>query len=200
MKDDHGLRTRNRAGQLAQGLAHQAGLKARLAVAHLAVDFRTWRERCDRIDHEHVDRAGADQRIGDLQRLFAGVGLRDQQVFEIDAELLGIDRVERVFGVDEGADAAFLLGFGDDVQRQRGLARRFRSVNLDHATARQTADTERDIEPQRAGRDGLDLQRLLVFAEAHDRAFAEAPLDLRQRSIQRLGLVHGRSFHDAKIG
>ena len=49
----------------------------------------------------------------DFERLLAGVGLRDQQVVDIDAELAGIDRIERVFGVDEGADAALLLGFSD---------------------------------------------------------------------------------------
>jgi hypothetical protein len=35
-------------------------------------------ERRDRVDHDDVDRAGAHQRVGDLQRLLAGVGLRDR--------------------------------------------------------------------------------------------------------------------------
>ncbi len=143
---------------------------------------------------------GAHQRVGDLQRLLASVGLRDQQVFEIDAELAGIDRVERVFRVDEGADAAALLRLGDDVQGEGRLARRFRAVDLDHAAARQAADAERDVETERARRDGLDLDGLLVLAEPHDRALAEGPLDLRQRRLQRLGLVHGGSFHKAEIG
>ena len=59
------------------------------------------RQRRDRVDDEHVDRAGAHQRIGDLERLLAGVGLRDQQVLDLDAELLGIGRIERMLGVDE---------------------------------------------------------------------------------------------------
>ena len=49
---------------------------------------------------------GAHQRLGDLERLLAGVGLGDQELVDVDAELLGVDRVERVLGVDEGADAA----------------------------------------------------------------------------------------------
>ena len=105
-----------------------------------------------------------------------------------------------MFGVDEGADAALLLRFGDDMQRQRRLARGFRAIDLDHAAARQAADAERDVEPERAGRDRLDLDRLLVLAQAHDRAFAERAFDLRKRGVQRLGLVHESSFHDAKIG
>ena len=66
-------------------------------------------------------------------------------------------RVERVLGVDERRGAAELLDLGDDLQRQRGLARRFRPVDLDHAAARQAADAERDVEPERAGRDDLDV-------------------------------------------
>ena len=76
-----------------------------------------------RVDDDDVDGARAHERVGDLERLLAGVGLRDQQVLDLDAELLGVARVERVLGVDEGADAALLLGLGDDVQRERRLAR-----------------------------------------------------------------------------
>ncbi len=103
------------------------------AVAHLALDFGAWRQRCNRVDDEHVDGAGADQRIGDFERLLAGIRLRDQEVLEIDAQLAGIDRIERMFGIDEGADAALLLRFGDRLQRKRGLAGAFRSVDLDDA-------------------------------------------------------------------
>ena len=84
-------------------------------------------------------------------------------------------------------------------RRQRRLARGFRPVNLDHAAARQAADAERDVEAQRAGRNRLDLDRLLVLAKPHDRALAEGAFDLRQRGVERLGLVHGCSFHDAEI-
>ena len=110
-------------------------------------------------DHQHVDGAGAHQRVGDLERLFAGVGLGDQQVADVDAQLLGVAGIERMLGVDEGAGAALLLGLGDDVQRERGLARAFRAVDFDDAALGQAADAERDIEAQRAGRDRFDLQR-----------------------------------------
>ena len=105
-----------------------------------------------------------------------------------------------MFGVDEGANAALLLRLGDDMQRQGRFARGFRPVNLDHPPARQAADAERDIESQRPRRDRLDLHRFLVLAEPHDRAFAEGAFDLRQSGVQRLGLVHGSSFHEAEIG
>ena len=104
-----------------------------------------------------------------------------------------------MFGVDEGADAAALLRFADDVQRKGGFARRFRAVNLNHAAARKTADAKRDVEPERGGRDRLDFDRFLVLAQAHDRAFAERAFDLRKRGLERLGLVHGSPLDDAKI-
>ena len=188
------LRLVDRGGELAQRLAHQARLQARQRVAHLAFELGARHQRRDRIDHQHVDRAGAHQRVGDLERLLAVVGLRDQQIVDLDAELAGIDRIERVLGVDEGADAALLLGLGDDVQRQRGLAGGFRPVDFDHPAARQAADAERDVEPERAGGHDLDVHRLVVLAELHDRALAEIPLDLGQRRVQRLRLVHVMKF------
>ena len=189
---------RDRGGELAQGLAHQPRLQARLAVAHLAIDFGARRQRRNGIDDEHVDRAGADQSIGDFKRLLACIGLGDQQLVEIDAKLAGIDGIERMFGVDEGTDAAQLLRFGDDMQRQRRLAGGFRAINLDHPATRQTADAKRDIEPERPRRNGLDFNRR-ALAEAHDRALAEGALDLGYGSVERLGLVHGCSFHKAEI-
>ena len=71
------------------------------------------RQRRHRVDDDHVDRAGAHQHVGDLERLLAGVRLRDQQFVDVDAELLGVGRVERVLGVDEGRRAAELLHLGD---------------------------------------------------------------------------------------
>ena len=177
-EDHHGVGLVDRGGELAQRLAHQPRLQARQRIAHFALELGARHQRCDRIDDQHIDRAGAHQRVGDFQRLLAVVRLRDQKLVDIDAQLAGIDRVQRVLGVDEGADAALLLRFGHAMQRQRGLAGRFGSVNLDHPALRQAADAERDVEPERAGRDRLDVHRLVVLAELHDRALAELALDL----------------------
>ncbi|MBS1183184.1 MAG: hypothetical protein H6Q99_3064 [Proteobacteria bacterium] len=132
-----------------------------------------------------------------VKRLLAGIRLRDQQLVEVDAELASIDRVERVLGIDESADAAALLRLGHGVQRQRRLARRLRTVDLDDTPLRQAADAERNVETERAGRYRLDFHHL-PLAEAHDGPLAESPLDLRQRGVERFGLVHRGSFHEAK--
>ena len=81
-------------------------LQAHVAVAHLAFDLGARDERGDRVHHQHVHRAGADQRFGDLERLLAGVGLGDVQVVNVHAAARGIGGIERVLHVNEGARAA----------------------------------------------------------------------------------------------
>ena len=182
-------------GELAQRLAHQARLQARQLVAHLAFDFGLRHQRRDRVDDDDVDAARAHQHVGDFQPLLARVGLRDQQVADIDAELARIDRVERVLGVDVRGRAARLLDLGDDLKAERRLARGFGPVDLDDAAARQAADAERDVEAERAGRDDLEVVLDLGLAHFHDRALAELLFDLRERGGERLALVvvHGVS-------
>jgi hypothetical protein len=108
-------------------------------------------------------------------------GCEISRSLDVDAELLGVGDVERVFGVDEGRGAAELLHLGDDLQRQRGLAGGFGAVDLDDPAARQAADAEGDVEPERAGGDGLDVALDAAVAHAHDRALAELLFDLGER-------------------
>ncbi len=121
-----------------------------MGIAHLALQFRARHKGCHRVDHQHVDGAGSHQRVADFQGLFTGIGLADEQVVDVHAEFAGIERIERVLRIDEGAGAAAFLRLGDRVQGQRGLARAFRPVHLDDASARQAAHAQRDIQAQRA--------------------------------------------------
>src|SRR5213076_1227155 len=72
------------AGELAQCLAHEAGLQTDVRVAHLAFDLGARDERGDRVDDDHIQSTGADEHVGDLERLLAGVGLRDVEVVDVD--------------------------------------------------------------------------------------------------------------------
>ncbi len=176
-------------GELAQRLAHQPRLQARQLVAHLAFDLGLGHQRGHRVDDDDVDAAGAHQHVGDFERLLAGVGLGDEEFADVDAELAGVDGIERVLGVDVGGGASRLLHLGDDLQRQRGLARGLGPVDLDHAAAGQPADTQRDVEPQRARRDDLEVVLDLGIAHFHDRSLAELLFDLRQCGGEGLALV-----------
>ena len=85
--------------------------------------------------------------------------------------------------VDEGCHTAALLRLGDDVQREGGLARGLGTVDLDDPAPWDTADTECDVERERAGRndvDGLSLH----LAETHDRSLPVGSLDLAERRLQ----------------
>src|SRR5690606_12759722 len=146
---------------------------------HLALDLGLGHERGDRVDHDDVDRARADEHVHDLERLLTRVRLRDEQGVGVDAELLGVLGVERVLGVDERGDATVLLRVRDRVQRDRRLARGLGAVHLDDASARQAADAERDVERDRARGDDLDGSTPVV-AEAHDRPLAELAVDLSE--------------------
>ena len=136
-EDGGGTGLRQRTGHLTQRLTHQARLQADMAVSHLAFDFRFRHQGRDGIDDNH---AGTNQHVGDFQCLLAIVRLRDDQRIGVDAQLTGIDRIERMLGIDECGHTAGLLGIGHHMQRQCGLTRGFRSVNLHNTAFRQAAD------------------------------------------------------------
>ena len=64
---------------------HQAGLETDMRIAHIAFDLGAGHQRGDRVDHDDVDGVRAHQRLADLERLLAGIGLRDEQIIDIDA-------------------------------------------------------------------------------------------------------------------
>ena len=98
------LRAVEVARELAHRLAHHPRLQADGLVAHLALELGARRQRGDRVDRDDVDRAGAHEHVGDLERLLAVVGLGDEQLVDVDADVARVERVHRVLGVDEGAD------------------------------------------------------------------------------------------------
>ena len=178
---------------LAQRLAHQPRLEADVRVAHLALDLGPRHQSRHRVDHEHVQRAAADQHLGDLKRLLAVVGLRQQQLVDVDADSLRVGGVHGVLGVDERGQSALSLGLRDHVVAERGLARRLGAEHLDHATARQAADAEPEIEREGSGRDRVDVD-VGRLAHLHDRALAELALDLADGRFQCLVSFH-RNTH-----
>jgi hypothetical protein len=93
-----------------------------VAVPHLALDLGLRRQRRDRVDRDDVERARADQELRDLERLLARVGLGDEQIVDVDADVLGIGGVHRMLGVDERADAAAPLRLRDHVVDEGRLA------------------------------------------------------------------------------
>ena len=115
-------------------------------VAHLSLELHARGQRGDRVDRDHVDGAGAHEHVGDLQGLLAVVGLGDEQLVDVDADLLRVERVHRMLGVDERAHSAQLLRLGEHVVDQRGLARGLGAEHLDDAPPGHATDPEREVE------------------------------------------------------
>ena len=90
-----------------------------------------------------------------------------------------------MLGVDEGGDPAVPLRLRHDVQRQRGLTGRLRTVDLHDPPPRHTADAEREVHSERTRGDHFGLHESRI-AHLHDRALAELTLDLRHRHVERL--------------
>ena len=170
------------AGELAQRLGHQTGLQTDVGVAHVPFDFGARHERRDGVDDDDIDGVATHQNFGDFEGLFADAGLGNQEVVDVDATLHGIGRIKGVLGVDQRRRAAGLLGLGDDVLREGGLAGSFGAKHLNYSTARQAAYPKRQVEGDGSGGHHADLEQI-VAGHAKNRAFAKLLLDLGDRGI-----------------
>jgi hypothetical protein len=88
-----------------------------------------------------------------------------------------------MLGVNKRRHAAVLLRLGDDLERDRGLARRFRAKDFHYATAREAAYAQRSVKRDRAGGDNGDGNNGFLAPQPHDRAFAKLLFDLPQRQL-----------------
>src|SRR5699024_4506052 len=97
-------------------------------------------------------------------------------------------------GMYECRSTAVGLGIGHGVQSHGGRTGGLRPVDLHHATARQSADPEGNVQGDRSGRDHRH-RRAGVVTEAHHRPLAERPVDLTQRRIECFAAVCNWSSH-----
>ena len=86
-----------------------------MAVAHIAFNFGLWRQCGNGVNDDHVKCARTDQHVGDFESLFTSVGLRDQQLIDVDSDGSCVHRIHRVFGVNVGTDAAIALSLGHNM-------------------------------------------------------------------------------------
>ena len=89
--------------------------------------------------------------------------------------------------VDKCGSAALFLDLCGDMQCERRFTGRLGTVYLDDSALRQTADSERKVESQRAGRDRRHVDGG-ILAELDYRARAELLGYLRYRSVKRFFL------------
>src|SRR5687768_7388203 len=159
-----------------------------MSVAHLALDLGARHEGRNRVYDDDIEGTGADEGIRYLQGLFTVIRLGEVEVLEVDADSLGVGRVDGVLGVDEGGQASCFLRLGDDVQGEGRLAARLGTEDLHDATPGEATNAEGQVEGQGAGRDGGDALAVLV-AHAHDRTLPELPLYLGDCGVYSLALI-----------
>jgi hypothetical protein len=123
-------------------------LKPGQRISHLAVQLGARDQGRNRVNDQNVDTAGANQSLGDLEPLLAGIGLRDKQVIDVDSELASILRVHRMLGIDVGGHAACFLSLRYDVQRKRRLTARLWPVNLNDSAAWHTPDPDCSVQTE----------------------------------------------------
>src|SRR5215470_13638998 len=94
---DHG----EQALEIAEALIRSGGVDVVVvdSVAHVAFEFGLGDERGDRVNDDDIAPPGADERFRDFEGLFAVVGLRDEEIVDIHAELAGVNGIKRVLGV-----------------------------------------------------------------------------------------------------
>ena len=171
-----------------------------MGVTHVAFNFGAGYQCCNGVDDHDINGAGTNQHVHDFQRLLAGVGLRDQQLVDVHAQLCRVDRVQRVLGVDERCHAACLLNVRYSVQCNGGLTGGLGTVNLDDAAAGQTANTQSGIQGDSAGGDDLGLGDFLI-TQAHDCTLAVVLVDLCHHGFKCLGAtLFGNASYALRLG
>ena len=60
--------------------------------------------------------------LSDFEGLLAVIGLRNQQIINVNAEFLGVPGVERVLGIHERCHSATRLGRCDHLESDCGFA------------------------------------------------------------------------------
>ena len=142
-----------------------------MTIAHLTFNFRLRGKGSYGVNDDDVNCAGAHQHIGNLQGLLTGIWLGNQEVIGIHAKQACILWVERVLGVNKRGNAAVLLCRCNGVQRNSGLTRRLRAIDFYDAPARETTNTQSNIDCGITGRNGLN-RWAVVITQAHHSAFA----------------------------
>ena len=82
-------------------MRHKPRLKPYVTVAHRAIDLGLWRQRRDRIDDHDIDGSRLNELLAYRERLFATRWLGDDEPRKVDADLLRVAGIERVFRIDE---------------------------------------------------------------------------------------------------
>ena len=171
-ENDAGIGLSDDAGELPERLAHKPCLKSDVRIAHVALKLRLGNQRGNGVDNDNIYRAAPHERLRNIERLFAAVGLRDIELVHLNAKAFGINRIERMFRIDKHAHALILLRLRNYVERKGGLTGGLRAIDLNDPSARHAAYAQRRIKLDAAGGNGLDLNPGRGIVHEHDSALS----------------------------
>ncbi len=117
-----------------------------MGIAHFALNLRTRHKCCHGVYYNNVNRAAADHRFRNFQRLFAIVRLRNIQVVNVHTQRFGICRIHCMLRVDIARNALAFLHLRNDMQRNRCFTGGFRSIDFDDPALWHAAHAQRDIQ------------------------------------------------------
>ncbi|MNC21887.1 hypothetical protein D3C75_698740 [compost metagenome] len=132
--------------QFTHGLAHHTCRKAHVRVTDFAFNFSFRRQSSNGVNNQNVYRTRTCQRITNFQRLLASIWLGAQQVVDIYAQFLSVNRVQSVLGIDKRTRFTFTLSGGDNLQSQRRFTRRLWPVDFNDTPHWQATGPQSDIQ------------------------------------------------------
>ena len=159
-----------------------------MGVTHLPLNFRFGDHGRDGVHNNDVNGLCAHQGLGDFHGLFAGIRLGYQQIVDINAQSLGVYRVQGVLHIDKGGLSPCLLGLRHHMEGDGGLAGGLRPEYLDDSAPGQSAHPQGHVQGQGAGGDAGHVH-LHGFAQAHDGTLAKLFFDLQNGVLNRNVLI-----------
>ena len=170
-----------------------------MGVPHLPLYLGPGDQGGDAVHHHHIDGVAPYQGFGYLQGLLPRIGLGDEKLIDIDADVGGVSGVQGVLDIDIGRHAPLFLGLCDDVLAQGGLTRGLSPENLDYPAPGYAPDSQGDVQGERTGGDDFYRHFLGRVTQPHDRALTELLLDLGQGKLQGLGFLCGQTFNTSLV-
>ena len=84
-----------------------------MGVSHIAVNFSLGHKGRYGVNHYDINRAGTNHRFRNLKRLLSVVRLGNIKVIHVHANIPGVNRVKRVFRVNEACNSSSFLNLGN---------------------------------------------------------------------------------------
>ena len=128
-----------------------------MGVAHISLDLRLGNEGRHRVHNDNVYRPGTNHSLGDLQGLLPVVRLGYVEIVDVHADILGINRVQRMLRINKSRNSAPLLDLSHHVQGNRSLSAGLRTVHFDNSSFGNASQAQSQIQAQAACGSGLNL-------------------------------------------